>query len=110
MNLNKYIGYILLAIGLIIIAGTLWQSYNVFTGKASVPLVFMTPTALKSQGGSQVNEQINEAVKKQIEQIIPSSAITKIFNLSVWSFLAVIFMMGGSIVSSIGVKLLKVSG
>src|SRR3989344_7152641 len=110
MNLNKYIGYILLAIGLIIIAGTLWQSYNVFTGKASVPLGFMTPTALKSQGGSQVNEHINEAVKKQIEQIIPSSAITKIFNLSVWSFLAVIFMMGGSIVSSIGVKLLKVSG
>ena len=49
-------------------------------------------------------------VKKQIEQIIPSSAITKIFNLSVWSFLAVIFMMGGSIVSSIGVKLLKVNG
>jgi len=93
MNLNKYIGYTLLIIGLLIIAGTLWQSYNVFTGKAPVPLVFMTPVTSKTQDAPQASEQINEAVKKQIEQIIPSSAITKILNLSVWSFLAVIFMM-----------------
>jgi flagellar biosynthesis protein FlhB len=111
MNLNKIIGYVLLSIGLLVISIILWQTYNIFTGRTQIPLVFMTSVAPQEQNNSQDPlAQTNEAIRKQIEKIIPASSITRILNMSSWFMLCFIFIYGGGIVSSIGVKLIKTGG
>jgi hypothetical protein len=110
MTLNKIIGYILLVVGLTIIAGTLYQSYNIFTAKASAPLIFKTPLSAQQDIGfanQDAQSQINSAVKKQINQILPADSITKTLNLLSWSIFAGILVLGGGAISGIGVKLIK---
>ena len=104
------IGYILLVLGLALIGWTLWQSYNIFTDKVSASLIFKTQAAQPASGNDgtlDVQKQINDAVKHQLNQILPPDTITKILNLASWSILAVIFIFGGGALSGIGVKLVK---
>jgi Zn-dependent membrane protease YugP len=105
---NKILGYILLAIGLMLIGGTIFQSYNIFTDKVSAPLVFKTETPSQtSTGATSVEKQINEQVQKQLNQVLPAATITKILNLIAWSMLAFILVTAGGAIASIGVKLTK---
>lgn len=113
MMLNKIIGYVLLVAGLFLIIFSVYQSYNIYTGKSAAPLVFQVPSAQElSLGASQniaqqIQNQIDQTVQKQINQILPAAAITKILNLAVWSFLAFILIFAGGTISGIGVKLIK---
>jgi hypothetical protein len=109
MILNKTIGYILLAVGLIFIFGTLWQTYNIFFDKASAPLVFKTQSEQPqtSSGSLDIQAQISQSVQKQLSQILPLATITKILNLTAWSMLAFILIVAGGTVSGIGVKLIN---
>ncbi|MDP3882502.1 MAG: hypothetical protein Q8Q48_00385 [Candidatus Staskawiczbacteria bacterium] len=108
MILNKTIGYILLAVGLILIFGTLWQTYNIFFDKTSAPLVFKTPNEIgTSSEGASVQEQINNAVQNQLNKALPMATITKLLNLTAWSMLAFILVVAGGTVSGIGVKLIN---
>jgi hypothetical protein len=102
---NKILGYVLLAIGLVLIAGTLWGSYNILTGKTSAPLVFTTP--LSANSSTQIQDQLQNAMSQQLSQLMTADAITKFLNFSVWLILAWIFIMGGGAISGIGVKLLN---
>lgn len=114
MEINKTIGYFLLLVGLIVIFGTIFQSYNIFTGKVSVPLVFQTlspkePEKNEDQESQQQRQaQIDQVVKDQISQILPPATITKILNLSAWAILALILVSAGASVSGIGIKMIKV--
>lgn len=110
METNKIIGYVLLIIGLAAILLTAYQSYNIFIGKTSAPLIFKT--SLPQQTANNINPlniqaQINETVRQQITQIISPDAITKALNLLSWSFLAGLFIMAGGAIAGIGVKLVK---
>ncbi len=106
--MNKIIGYVLLAAGLLLITLALWQSYNIFTGKTSAPIVFQTTGEINSQGAvGDAQQQINQAVQKQLNQILPPASITKILNLASWCIFAGILIFGGSALSGIGVKLIK---
>ena len=113
MILNKIIGYILLTAGLLLILFSVYQSYNIYTGKSSAPLVFQVPSAQEIHSGTgqniaqQIQNQIDQSVQKQINQILPSATITKILNLAVWSFLVFILIFAGGTISGIGVKLIK---
>lgn len=107
-SLNKTIGYILLIAGLVLIIWVLWQSYNIFTAKASAPLVFQTPTEIGSSGvGAGLQDQINQAVQKQLGQILSPTLITKVLNLAAWSMLALILIWAGSAISAIGVRMIR---
>ena len=106
-NFNKTIGYILIALGLVLIVWTLWHSYNIFTAKIEAPLVFQTPASLGSFGEGSLQDQINQAMQKQFNQVLPVASVTKILNLSAWSIFAFILIWAGGIVSGIGVKLIK---
>jgi len=114
MILNKIIGYILLSAGLFLILFSVYQSYVIYTGKTSAPLVFQVPLAqeISSTTGQnatqQIQNQIDQSVQKQINQILPPATITKILNLAVWSFLAFVLIFAGGTISGIGVKLIKV--
>ncbi len=109
------IGYVLLVFGLVLIGWTLWQSYDIFTGKVSAPLVFMTPvtanSSVKSPGlfdiSGQIQNQLQSALGQQVSQLISADSITKFLNLASWLLLAWIFIMAGGAISGIGVKLLN---
>ena len=110
---NKIVGYALLIAGLSLIIFTLYQSYNIFWGNSSVPLVFKVPTMTqpsKNNGvGSlqDIQKQLNEEISKQISQIIPADALPKILNLLSWSILAGIFIFGGGQIAGLGIKMIK---
>ncbi|MEK7664947.1 MAG: hypothetical protein AAB361_02285 [Patescibacteria group bacterium] len=111
---NKILGYVLLIAGLIIIGWTLFQSYNIFIGKISAPLVFKTQPVSEIPGSNknlnlqeQLQKQMEEAVKQQIGQIIPASAIIDLLNLISWSILAGILILGGGQIAGLGIKMIK---
>jgi len=114
MNLNKTIGYILLALGLVVIIGALFQSYNIFAGKALAPLVFITPSPQELSSGNsqnlqqQLQSQIDQAIQKQLNQILAPATITKILNLIAWTMLAIVLIFGGSVISGVGIKMIRI--
>ncbi len=108
MNFNKIIGYILLAIGLLIIGLTLYYSYNIFTDRVSAPLIFKNQfSQQKSPGLTQQQLQINDAIEKQLSELLPINAIPKLLNLLSWSVLAGIFIFGGGQIANLGIKMVK---
>jgi hypothetical protein len=111
MKINKIIGYFLLTAGLIIIFATIFQSYAIFTGKKTAPLVFQTSSLQEineSQNSSvEIQAQIEQIVQKRINQILPPATITKILNLFSWSMLALILIWSGTALSTIGIKMIK---
>jgi len=100
-------------IGLAVIFWTLWQSYNIFTAKVSAPLVFKGQPQQKSspvrslETSQQIQEQLEEAIQKQINEILPLDALNKILNLLSWSILAGILIFGSGQISHLGIKMIR---
>ncbi len=106
MESNKIIGYALLIVGVLLIAGPLWQTFNIFTGKAMPPQVFIRPPSLKineNVGALDVPGQVQNAVIK----ILPVDFINNTLNLTTWLLLMWILVYGGGKIAEIGVKLLN---
>ena len=106
MNTNKIIGYILLTIGVLLIAVPLWQTYNIFTGKALPNQVFVRPETLKvnpNVGALDVGGQVQNALIK----ILPIDLINNTLNLATWLLLLWVLIYGGGKIAEIGVKLIK---
>ncbi|MDO8486190.1 MAG: hypothetical protein Q7S77_00625 [Candidatus Staskawiczbacteria bacterium] len=110
---NKIIGYALLVAGLLLIVFTLYQSYNIFTGNSTAPLVFSTKvseSSLKTGNAGNLQDlqkQLNDEISKQITQMIPIDSIPKILNLLSWSILAGILIFGGGQIAGLGIKMIK---
>ena len=106
METNKIIGYVLLLVGVLLIALPLWQTYNIFTGRSLPAQVFQKPIALKinnNVGTFDIQGQVQNALIK----IIPIDFIDNTLNLTTWLFLMWILIYGGSKIAEIGVKLIK---
>ena len=106
METNKIIGYILLAVGILLIVLPLWQTYNIFSGKAMPTQVFMRPVALT------VNNKVSALdiagqMQNALIRIIPVDFIDNILNLITWLLLMWILIYGGGKIAEIGVKLLN---
>ena len=110
---NKIIGYVLLVAGLLLIIITLYQSYNIFMGNSSAPLMFKVQAPAQSSKANgvgnlqDIQKQLNEEISKQIGQMIPADTLPKILNLLSWSILAGILIFGGGQISSLGIKMIK---
>ena len=99
------IGYVLLLAGVLLIILPLWQTYNIFTGKAMPSQIFKKPITL------QVNQQVGALdIQGQIQnaliKIIPIDFIDNTLNLTSWLLLMWILIYGGGKVADIGVKIL----
>jgi len=106
MEKNKIIGYVLLAVGLLLIILPLWQTYNIFTGKAMPSQVFQKPIALQQNpnvGALDIQGQIQNALIK----IVPIDFIDNTLNLATWLLLLYVLIYGGGKIAEIGVKLLN---
>lgn len=111
----KIFGWILLAAGVLVILGTLFQSFNIFTGKAQAPEIFKVPATTVSaptQGKTPtsiegIQQELGKMLGEQLRGMLPADTLPKILNLSVWSILAGLLMFGGTQISSLGIRLLK---
>jgi len=107
MNTNKITGYVLLIVGVLLIILPLWQTFNIFTGKAQPAQIFMRPTALT------VNQNVNPLdiqgqIQNALVKILPIDLIDNTLNLISWLLLIWILLYGGGKIAEIGVKLLNV--
>ena len=106
METNKIIGYVLLLIGVLLIALPIWQTYNIFTGKSVPAQVFMRPVSLKVNpdvGALDIPGQVQNALIK----VLPVDLIDNTLNLASWLLLVWILIYGGGKIAEIGVKLLN---
>jgi len=106
------ISWALFALGLIIIFGVLFYSYNIFTGKSNPPEIFKikasVPAVQAPAGNSQLSQQdLAILIQAQVGQIVPANFINRILNLISWSIFAGIFFFGGGKISEIGMRLMK---
>ncbi len=111
---KKIIGWLLLAIGLVLISYILYSSFNIFTGNKEAPSLFKASQEVKVTNNSETtspNEvaqfEMEKIIKEQLQSILPSNLITKFLNLISWTFLAGIFIFGGSKISLLGISLLE---
>lgn len=119
MQSEKIIGLILLLVGIGVIIYTLWLSFGIFTGQSFPPELFKiaavpngvsdnTKSTDQLQGLSgDIQNLVQEKLQGQFDSLIPKDTVPKLLNLISWSILAGIFILGGSHISGIGIKMLK---
>ena len=106
METNKIIGYILLIIGVLLIAGPLWQTYNIFTGKAQPAQIFMKAVPLTENSNVSATD-IQGQIQNALIKVLPVDSINNTLNLSIWMLLMWILIYGGGKIADIGVKLIN---
>lgn len=97
----------LLLVGVLLIAMPLYQTYNIFTGSSLPPQIFKA--APISAPATEANNpfDIQQQVQKGIMDILPIALINNTLNLTSWMILMALLMFGGSLLASIGIKLIK---
>lgn len=112
-KLTKILGGVLLIGGIVLIGWTIFQSYQVFTGKAPAPVIFQEQeTQAKIQTKTATPEgdiqgQIQQMLGDQLKGLLPSDTVPKMLNLSIWGMLAWVLFLGAGKISDLGIKLLK---
>ena len=101
-NSGKVAGIVLLIIGVLLILLPLWQTYQILTGKAVPPQVFVKAAQASSQ-----NESITQEMDQAIINALPIGELYQILNLLDWLLITWVLIYGGGKLADIGVKLLK---
>jgi len=111
-NFTKISGWLLFFIGFLIIVLTLWHSYNIFTSKTGIPEFFKVS---EEKNSNTINSEepvtdalVRKAIEEQLKGMLPLDFLTKSLNVAVWTMLALILMSGGSRISDLGIKLIKI--
>jgi len=110
MKVEKFLGWILLIFGVLIIFWSLYNCYLVFTKKATLPEFLKTEKKLSKTSQKipqNFQEQIEKKIEEKLEEIFPSKEILKFFNFLSLSVFYGVFIFGGGQIASLGVKLLK---
>jgi len=108
-SFQKFLGWILLFLGIFIILWTLYSSFNIFSAKKEVPAVFKLEKEVSLPKKEVVSPQVDieKMIREQLEGLFPSEFLPKILNLLAWSIFAGILILGGSQIAGLGIKLLK---
>ena len=111
MKSSKLAGWVLLALGIVIILFSLGTSYNIFTGQKEVYLLFPIgeEVSFSANKSSSEIEQMQMVVGEQLTKMIPPNALPTLLNLTSWSILAGILVFGGGKISGLGIKLINKS-
>lgn len=116
MTAKQIVGWFLLSMGVLLIAWTLYSSWQIFTGKAAAPEIFKVASSVaakRPQGGgtkdlqAQAQELVSQTLKEQLQQFLPIDYTPKLLNLFSWSIFAGILLFGGGQIAGMGIKLLS---
>lgn len=110
---RKFIGWLLLIAGLLIIGWALFSSYQIFLAQKPAPPVFkVQEKEIKTEKVDQtkpsaLEEKTKELFQEQLTKMLPPNFSPLLFNLISWSIFATILIFGGSKISFIGIRLLR---
>lgn len=115
MPISKIFGWLMLIGGALIIGWTLYNSFNIFTGKTAASEIFkvpaqvvLAPTKGKTPSSIEdVQKELGNMLGEQLKGMLPQDALPKILNLTIWSMLAGLLIFGGGQIASLGIKLIK---
>lgn len=99
-------GYLLLAVGLLIIALPLFYAYNIFTGM-SLPYEIFKNEKPDASGQNANPQDVQKQAENAVAKILPVALIYKTLNLISIAVLLSVFIFGGAQISKIGVWLIK---
>ena len=110
MNISKIVGWLVFLLGISIIVFTVYNTYNIFTGKSLAPqiIAFNIEKSKTSTGGALTGpDQIGEMISQQLGNLLPLDSLPLILNLVVWTIGAGVLIFGGAQISGLGIKLIK---
>ena len=113
--ITKVTGIILLTLGLAIILGSLYSSYNIFTGVTKVPQIFnFSQQTVPSTSGNQTSglqdqleQSLGNIIGEQIKGILPQDVLPTLLNLISWSIFIGLAILAGTQIANLGIKLIK---
>jgi regulator of protease activity HflC (stomatin/prohibitin superfamily) len=125
VNIKKIVGWVALAVGLMIIGQAINLSFQYFTAKQDFPAVFKLPAAiqntaeeakqtavaatsaeLQAQAQAQMQEAMSKATAQAVSSMVPTDVIAKLLNAIVWSMFATFLVYAGAKIAEIGVKMI----
>ncbi len=114
-KLQNLIGWILLLVGLAVIAWVVYSSFNIFTAKASAPEIFKIETEIQNQSAkgktpttqAELQKEMEKLISEQLRGLLPVDTLPKLLNLISWSVFAGILILAGAQTSGLGIKMLK---
>lgn len=108
--MKKVVGWVLLILGVLMIVWGIYCSYEIFTAKKPPYEIFKAQetgeVSLKQEKGSP-EEQMQQVIKEQLGEMLPSDFLPKLFNLIAWSIFVGILVFAAGKLSILGVNLLK---
>lgn len=102
MNIEKILGFIILFVGITIIAVVVYASFNIFMAKTTPPEIFHASQQKDISAGG-----IEDIIGDQLSKLLPAKTVPLLLNLLVWSTFAGLVIFAGAQVSFIGIRLLK---
>ena len=107
MNTTKIIGWLVFIIGTSMVVFTIYNTYNIFTGKSPAPQI-ITFNVEKTQESTLTGpDQIGQMISEQLGNILPLDSLPLMLNLIVWTIGAGVLIFGGTQIAGLGIKLIK---
>ena len=110
-TLKNVFGYIFIAIGVIVIAATIFNAVQMFSGEKEFPQVFSSDEAMPTQNGDSSSGGLDSIVEglisDQINSILPENSVENTLNMTAWIIFAFFMVYAGGKIADIGFKFLK---
>lgn len=116
MNVQKILGFALIAGGIGIILYSLYASFTFFTGSATPPEIFSLSAMQTEEKNRDTSLSLNpqdlplqltQLLQGQLKGLVLPNTVPIILNFTIWSMFAGLLMLGGGQIAGIGIKLLK---
>jgi hypothetical protein len=111
MESEKFIGWLILILGIFMIVYPLFLSYNIFIGKNQPPILFNNSPRNESNTGNQIpsetQKEVENMIKERLADIFSVDFFPRILNLISWSVFVGILIFAGSQISNLGINLIK---
>lgn len=104
---EKLVGYLLLAIGIVVILYSAISVYSVFTGQAEPFALFHFPALTIHPAASSGFEKTALPIAIPSMELIPASMVNQIANLAAYTMLMSFVSTIGYKIASLGIQLLR---
>lgn len=108
--MKKIVGWVLLILGVLMIVWGIWSSYEIFTAQKPPYEIFKAQetqevSPKQEKGGPE--EQMQQVIKEQLGEMLPSDFLPQLFNMIAWSVFMGILVFAAGKISILGINLLK---
>lgn len=108
--MKKIVGWVLLILGVLMIVWGIYCSYEIFTAQKPAYEIFKAQETEKvspEQEEGSPEEQMQQVIKEQLGEMLPSDFLPQLFNMIAWSVFMGILVFAAGKISILGINLLK---